>query len=246
MPPIENGDNTEFTLEELEALFPGNSAQETPPAQEQNTEPSATQPAANESNIEVTKAFSQRLKAKTDEAVKNERENIAKSMGYASYEEMIKQREAKLMEDKGLDPEQVTPVVDELVKQRIDNDPRMQELEELRAQKLKIFAEQQLAEITKLTDGEITDLKQIPKEVLDLWQQKGSLKQAYLAVKGEELLIKAKSGQSKGTTQHLQSVQGGPAKSTAERPLTEQEKRVWRQFYPNITEEELNKKTMKI
>ena len=200
----ENG----FSVEDIEKLFNDDPQESEPVNDEQDTPPvtQTEQPVAEKTTgeeIEKTKAFAKRLSEKTNAAIAAERENIAKSLGYASYEEMTKKREEQMIKDKGLDPEDVTPVVEELVKQRIDADPRMKELETLRAQKIADFAKRELSEITKLTDGEITDLNQLPKEVIELWKQKGSLKSAYLELEAEKLITKIKSGQSKGSTEHL-------------------------------------------
>lgn len=233
----------EFSLEELEDLFKEDDEQDTPPANN-DTNPPAAKPTDDDKSksIEQTKAFAKRL----NEVKNKEREQIAKSLGYESYDVMMKQRETQLLEDKGLDPEQVAPIVDELVKQRIDNDPRMKELETLRKKQIEEFGKKELAEIAKLTDGEVTKFEQLPKEVLDLWKTKGSLKSAYIAVKGEELILKARSAQSKGSTSHLSGLDGSNVKKVDTRPLTEKEKQTYKFFNPGISDEELNKKTTKI
>lgn len=241
-----------FEIEDIEKLFSEN-PQETDPVNNDDTS-SATQtdtvvdnsvenkPAENDNEkLEKTKAFAKRLNEKTNAAVAAERENIAKSLGYASYDDMVKKREEQVMKDKGLNPEDVAPVVEELVKQRINADPRMKELETLRAQKVADFAKKELAEITKLTDGKITTLEQLPKNVLELWKQKGSLKSAYLELEGEKLITELKSEQSKGSTAHLQSMSGSNAASSDKRFLTADEKRTWKFFNPSMTDEEIDK-----
>ena len=132
-------DVNDFSLEELESLFGTESEQESSPANDETDTP-ATQPtddtltaaASDDNGIENSKAFAKRLSEKTEQVRKQEREAIAKELGYESYDEMIKSRERKTIEDKGLDPDEVSPVIDELVKARLDNDPRMKELELLR------------------------------------------------------------------------------------------------------------------
>lgn len=243
----------EFTLEELEQLFKSELEQQTPAAeteesaqiQEEKTEESKEE-SKEKSSVEVdqTKAFAKRLKESTDKVRLEERETIAKSLGFESYENMMKERENKKLEEKGIDPEQGSEVINELVKQRIESDPRIKELEEYRKQRVKEFGEKELAEITKLTNGEITSLAQLPKEVLDLWKTKGSLKSAYLELEGEKLITKIRSEQSKGSTEHLKSPSGDSPLPNNKRLLTEQEKRIWKQFNPYMTDEELNKKTV--
>lgn len=240
----------DFSLEELDKLFSEDGTQETPPADDttvQGASPTeGTEGTENKDegtstdNKEETKAFAKRLSKK----IADERLAIAKAMGFNSYEEMIKSRENKLIEDKGLDPEQVTPVVEELVKQRLDNDPRMKELEALRRKQVEEFGKKELAEITKLTGGEITKLSQLPREVIDLWKQKGSLKSAYLEVEGEKLITRIRGEHSKGSTGHLGNLGGVGSVPENKRPLTAEEKQLWKLFVPGITDEELNKKTI--
>lgn len=246
MPGIDGAN--EFTVAELELLFNGELEQETPPAVEvteaQTDKGESKERKPTEPEVDKTKAFAKRLKESTDKVRQEEREAIAKSFGYESYEQMIKERETKKLEEKGIDPEQGSEVIDELVKQRIEADPRIKELEEYRKQRVKEFGERELAEINKLTNGEITSLAQLPKEVIDLWKTKGSLKAAYLELEGEKLITKIRSEQSKGSTGHLQNPSGGTPGQNAKRLLTDKEKAVWKQFHPHMTDDELNKMTV--
>lgn len=226
------------SLKELEDLFSDEFEQETPPVNDgTNPEPSDEQ-----KDVSQTKAFAKRLAEEKAKVVNAERENIAKELGFNSYEELQKNRELKLYEEKGLDHEEISPLVDELVEQKLNSDPRMKELEQFRAKQVEEFGKKELAEITKLTDGEITTLEQIPREVIELWKKKGSLKAAYLELKGEELILKARSGQSKGSTGHLNTPAGSNNSANEKRHLTAEEKKMWKLFNPSLTDEELNKK----
>lgn len=234
----------EFTAEELEEIFGGQAEdksststnegekQETPPQQESSKEDIEAK------RKEETKAFSKRLN--------EEREKIAKTMGFESYEQMMKSNEDKLIADKGFNPEEVAPLVNELVEKRLQNDPRLKELEGYRKQQAKEFGERELTEISKLTGGEISRLEQLPRDTIEEWKRTGSLKKAFLTTHGEEYITKARATSSKGTTSHLHSPAGTPPVADDSRPLTSEEKAVWRQFFPGISEEELSKKTTKI
>lgn len=238
-------DVNDFSLEELDALFQDD---EEPVTSAGSDDASADAKSTDENQTDVekkvteSKAFAKRLKESTAAAVNKERENIAKQLGYESYEAMIKEREHKTLTDKGLDPNEVSPIIDELVRKRMDEDPRMKELEEYRAKQIKEFGKKELAEITKLTDGAITRFDQLPKTVIDEWRKTGSLKAAYLAIEGEKLLIKTKSDISKGTTTHMQTPTSNVGTKTNTRLLTDEEKKVWKLFNPKMTDEELNKK----
>lgn len=233
----------EFSIEELEELF--KDTQPTTPAANENTDAQDGNDGAGDNksnNVETTKAFATRLKESTDKARREERDAIAKELGYQSYADMQEKRSKQIIEDKGLDPEEVTPIVDQLVKERIESDPRMQELENYRKQQRAEYAKKELAEITKLTDGEVTSLAQLSKEVIEEWQKSGSLKSAYLKVEGENLLNKARNGQNKGGTSHMNFAGGNAPEHNGQRHLTNKEKDMWRFFNPGISEEELNKK----
>ena len=245
-----NGAN-EFTLEELEELFNGETQQETPPAEE-TTDPQTDVQTGNEedakapetNNVEHTKAFAKRLRESTEKARNEEREAIAKNFGYVSYEAMMQERQQQLIKDKGLDPEDVSPIVEELVKQRINDDPRMKELESFRKQNIAQYAQSELKQISELTGGQITRLDQLPKSVIDAWRQKGSLISAYMELEGVNLVNRIRSEQSKGTTSHMATPGANTPPPSNTRPLNDDEKRMWRLFNPNITEEELSKKTV--
>lgn len=236
-----------LSLDDLTELFNSDEGtQDPPPATEVIPPVTPTEEPSNDeaSKKEQTKAFAKRLKESTDKAIANEREAIAKSMGFNSYEEMIKSKEQKLIEDAGLDPEQVSPVVEELVKRKLNDDPRMKELELLRRQQIEEFGKRELAEITKLTGGEITSLTQLPREVIVLWKQKGSLKSAYMELEGEKLINKIRSEQSKGSTGHLANLGGTTGANENKRPLTAEEKEIWKLFRPSMTQKELDEKTI--
>lgn len=236
----------EFTLEELEALF-NEDVQDTPPADDNNTPP-ATEPTNDSSKLsgkDGAKIVAERINA--------ERKAIAEKLGYTSYEEMLQSqadkakadkvaKEEALIKDKGYDPNDVKELYEELIK----NDPRMQELEKFKQKQVEEYSMKQLSEITKLTGGEITSLDQLPKAVIDEWSRTGNLKSAYLSVEGEKLIYKARNVKSKGTTEHLKSLTGNNTPPPTVRNLTADERQVWKQFHPGITEEELNKKTMPI
>lgn len=237
--PHEEKSANGLSYEELESLFNDDDQQEndTPPAQDDgNSAPTDSK------DVSQTKAFAKRLKESTDKVRSEEREAIAKQLGYDSYDELVKSKERKMYEDKGLDPDEVSPIVDELVQQKLDNDPRMKELAEFKAKQVEEFAKKELAEITKLTGGEITKLEQIPVEVIELWKTKGSLKKAYLELEGEKLITRARGEQSRGSTDHLATPTGSAPNTGNKRPLTAEERKAWKIFYPNMSEEELNKK----
>ena len=238
------------TIKDIEDFLNGDDQAASPTADEGS--PPAAQPDASTDNsvqkdVTETQAFAHRLKDATAKARAEERENIAKELGYESYDAMQKAKEKSILEAKGLDPEEVAPVVEELVNKRLKDDPRLKELESYREQRMKDWANKELTELTQLTGGRVSKFDDIPKEVLELWKQKGSLKAAYLELEGEKLIREMQMGiageQSKGTTRHIQSPQGAPKPSIEEntRPYTDKEKEIYKLFNPTVTEEQLSK-----
>lgn len=235
----------DFTVDELEELFRDDETQqETPPVTDTETTPQEDNKKTDD--VTSTQTFARRLKESTDKARREERDAIAKSLGYESYEDMQKKRERDLLDSKGLDVDDVSPVIDEIVKQRLDNDPRMARLAELEAKQVKEFGKQELAELTKLTGGKITSLSQLTREVIDAWTKKGSLVKAYMEVEGVNLVNSIRSEQSKGSTEHLANPSGNVPANPKKRHLTNEEKAMWRAFHPQMTDEELNKKMIDV
>lgn len=234
-----NGDN-DFSIEELEDLFK-DKGQATPPADEGKTPPAAPQNTPND-DITKTQSFAKRLREEKEKARKEAENEIATSLGYSSYEELQKSKQNKLLEEKGLDPELVNPVVDEIVKKRLAEDPRMKELEELKQRQITEFAKKELEDVNKLAGTNFASLEEVPKDVIEDWKKTGSLKKSYINLHGEELILKARSEASKGSTTHLNNPSGAAPEGKAKRHLTDEEKRLWKFFNPNMTDEELNNK----
>ena len=249
-----NGAN-EVTIEDIENFLNGNWAA-TPTADTEESSPEVTPDTSTETGedtpeektpVTETQAFAHRLKEATNKARNEEREAIAKSLGYESYADMQTKREAELLRDKGFDPEEVSPVIDELVKKRLAEDPRMQELDSYKAERMNTWAKQQLTELKELTGGKIATMADVPNDVLELWKTKGSLKAAYIELHGEALIRETRagvaSGQSRGSTSHMNSPQGTPppAGGANKRPFTAEEKAIYKMFNPDVTDEQLNK-----
>ena len=240
-------DANEITVEEIEALLRGDGV--TTSVTDDLTEPPATQPTEppkkeEGEGIEKTQAFANRLKTATAKARAEEREVLAKELGYTSYKEMQEAKTANLLKEKGLDPEEIAPVVEELLKKRLAEDPRLQELQEFRQKKIEDWAKKELVELKTLTNGKITKIEDVPKGVIELWKTKGSLKAAYLELEGEKLIKEMRTGaQNRTTTNHLTSPTGNPVliDGVEKRPFTQKEKQIYKVFNPSVTDEQLNK-----
>ncbi len=242
----------EITIKDIEDFLNGEGA--VSPAAKGNESSPATQPDTSEvqsstekTPVTETQVFAHRLKEATSKARNEERESIAKSLGYESYADMQQKREAEMLKENGLDPDDVSPVVEQLVQKRLAEDPRLQELDQYRQARISEWAKKELAELSELTQGKISKLEDVPKDVVELWKTKGTLKGAYLELHGERLIREMQtsiaSGQNRSTTGHLTSPQGvsiSPGNAN-KRPLTAEERRVYKLFNPQVTDEQLSK-----
>ena len=191
----------------------------------------------------MTKAVSERINTVRKQTETDTQEKIAKELGFDSYEDLKKAKEQKMFEDAGIDAddERQKALVDKLVDERLAADPRIKKVEEFEKAEKARFVSSQLKEIEGMTGEKYTSVDDLPKEVLDMWGKIGNLKQAFLAVKGEEILARPAKNVSSFT--HLGDM-GSGSLGTKARALTEEEKRLYRMVNPDITEEELSKKTI--
>lgn len=213
--------------------------------EEVNQEPTQDATSNEETNDSMTKAVSERINSVRKKTETETEERIAKELGYASYADMLKDKESKLMKEAGLDEEETSNLVNKLVEQRLANDPRLKKLEEIEKREKNDFVTSQLKDISKIAGTTFTSIEQLDKEVLSLWEKTGNLKQAYLAVKAEEIIAK-KQNKNTDSLDHLAGTSNGASSSKKVRALTADEKDIWRSIIPDITEEELNKKTIEI
>ena len=236
---------------DLEALLNADE-EETSPSPEDQEEAPATSPVAPESKAQETKepekesetqAFARRLRESTEKARREEREAIAKQLGKSSYEELMKEKETKAFEAKGLDPEAAKEVFEKMYEERIQADPRFKELDEYRAAKAKEWGKDQMAELSKLTGGKITKIEQLDQATLERAQKEGSFVSAYMALHGAELIEEMRlngiAKQQQNTTSHLANPAGKQPESTLRDP-SPAEKSILAQFAQYSPEMEKN------
>ena len=235
---MEDKDQYNFNIEEL---FKDDPTEEVDNQDDQNTQEDTTV-----ENKEMTKAVSDRINIVRKKTEMETEERVAKEFGYESYSAMLKAKESKLLKDAGLDEEETSSIVNKLVEQRLANDPRLKKLAEIENREKKDFVTSQLKEISKMSGTNFTSIDQFDKDVLNLWEKTGNLKQAYLAVKGEELLAK-KTAKNTGSLDHLAGTSNGNGSSLKTRALTAEEKEIYRSVLGDrYNEEEISKITRPI
>lgn len=195
---------------------------------------------------EMTKGVSKRINEVRHKTEIETEDRIAKQLGYDSYDALLKSKEKEMLQEAGVDNDEVSAMVEKLVEERLKRDPRLKKLEEIESLEKTKFVEAQLNAINQFSDNKYTSVDELPKEVLSIWEKTGDLKQAYLAVKGEELLLKNKSSSLNGSTNHLANP-GSVSGSSKTRLLTAEEKEIYRSVLGDFyNEEEISKKTRPI
>lgn len=237
MPNIDDGDEIDLNIDDL---FKD-------PDDEPTEEP--IEGSEDDGSKPDTAAVSKRINEVRSKTEHETQERIAKDLGYESYAAMMQARthanEKKILEEAGLDEEDVSDAVQKLVDQKLANDPRLKKLQEYEERDKAAFVKKELSEVNKLSGQNYTSIDQLPPETLELWGKIGNLKQAFLATHGEEVIARSSGRAAGGSLDHL-AFGGGSGTATKTRKLTEEEKALYRSVYPDITEEELNKKTTKL
>jgi len=190
-----------------------------------------------EKKVELTEAMTKRInevRTKTEATV---RDNIAKDLGFASYDEMLKAKDKKIITEAGYNPEEIDKIIEPLLEKRLAADPRIQRLQQLEEQDKKNAITSQLAEIEKLTGLKVkeTDLS---NETLELMGKGLTLSQAYFATNPTKI------SSNKGSTDHMAT--GAGAGKIKLRGMNADEKALYKSINPTATEEEINKKTLEV
>lgn len=191
----------------------------------------------------LTKTMSQRINTVRAKAEKETQDKVAKEMGYKSYEAMKEAQDKKLILEHGYDPEDIEKVIEPIIKKRIEDDPRFKELEALKQRNQEVYLEKQIASINEAT-GQQLKASDLSEKVLELWGKGIELEQAYYAVHGKEVVSSIASKVQGGSLAHLAT--GTSHKGVKKRMLTREEKAMWKSLHPEISDEELSKKTTEI
>ena len=197
----------------------------------------------NDDTSNMTETMTKRINKVREKAEREAKEAVAKELGYDSYDEIKKTKVKQLIKDSGYDPEELEAVLEPILKQRLSEDPRLKKLEEIENMEKEKYIQSQLDAIHQTT-GQKFKLEDLGQETLDLWSKGVDLEKAFYATQGKTIITKGLSSLQTGSLNHLAT--GSGAGSVKTRRLTEDEKDIWRSIMPDITEEELAKKTTNI
>lgn len=216
------------------------------PEESQPQEDTSNQDAESNKPSEITKRMTDRINEVRRKTEADTQDKIAKDLGYASYAEMQKDKEHKLIRDYGYDPEDIEKLVEPLLEKRLATDPRFRKLEELERQEQDEYIKAQLSKINKLSGQRYTSVEQLPKDAIELWSKGVDLSKAYLAAAGEEILNKNVTVANNGGLSHLAESGTSRVSNGKVRGLTDEEKAFYRSINPYITDEELANKSVSL
>ena len=181
--------------------------------------------------VDQTKAFAKRLKEETTKAKLEAREEIAKSFGYDSWDDYYNSQTNSKLLDKGLDPDSVRPVLEDLIK----NDPQYIEAMKYKAEKeeleKEIFASNSIKALNEEMGTNFKSVQELGSQVIDLWNKGIPLAQAYAAYNYDKIrqnAIKKSNAEDNGKS-HLKTLTGGNEK-TQTRELSQDELSIFRSF----------------
>ena len=195
---------------------------------------------------QMTKHMTERINSVRRKTEVETQEKIAKELGYASYSELLKEKEQNLIREQGYNPEDIEKLVEPLLEKRLANDPRFKKLEEIEQREKEDYIKEQLAKINKVSDVKYNSVNDLPQDTIELWSKGVDLHKAYLATAGENILLKRANVSNKGTLNHLADSSSNGVSTGKVRALTEDEKNFYKSIMPYVTDEELAKKTVSI
>lgn len=201
-----------------------------------NTQEESTSPVE---PVDQTKAFAARLKEEKAKARDEVREEIARSFGYESWNEYSKAQEDNKMLDRGLDPESVRPVLQDLIK----NDPTyieaMKYKEEKEALEKEMFATNSIRELNAQFGTNYKSVDELDEQTIIDWNKGTPLAKAFAANNYSKLIdmaVKNANAVKDNGKSHMKTVTGSNTQQ-ATREISKDELSVAKMF--GFTEQQL-------
>lgn len=187
------------------------------------------------------KAYAERLNKDRERIRSEERERIAQDFGYTSWNEYIDAQTNSKLLDKGLDPDEVRPVIKELIK----SDPEYLEAMEYKkreeALKARIWGEEEVRKLNEKFGTTYTSIDELDEETVKLFNQGISLDKAYASQHYEEIQDSAvKKARINSGKDHLKEPNGSTPPPTETRvEVSEAEFRKFKSINPYASDEEI-------
>lgn len=189
--------------------------------------------------VDQTKAFAARLKEEKAKAKQEAREELAQSFGYESWEEYSEAQTNNQLLDRGLDPESVRPVLQDLIK----NDPTyieaMKYKEEKEALEKELFATNSIKALNDKFGTNYKSVNELDEQTIIDWNKGTPLEKAFAANNYDMLInnaVKNAGAVRDNGKSHMRTVTGSNSQG-ATREVSKGELDVAKMF--GFTEEQL-------
>lgn len=190
--------------------------------------------------VNVTKIVSERIKGEKVKIQKETKHEMAKSLGYETWEDFQNSLTDTKLLDRGFDPESARP----LLKEVLQNDPDYIELKKYKEEREILeqaqWAETQLTNLNTKFGTSYKDVSELDEKTIELWQGGVLLENAFAAY-NYEVIEKAATQRAKAVSdskKHMQGIQSSGGDS-AQRTITDEELDRFKRINPDKTEKEI-------
>ena len=197
------------------------------------------QPTSPVEKVDQTQAFAKRLKEEKAKARLEERQAIAESFGYNSWQEYADAQTNNKILDKGMDPDSVRDILKDLIYTNPEYVEAMKYKKEKEELEKEIFASNSIKKLNETYGTSYSSVNELDAETVRMWNEGTPLEKAFAANNMSTLIDnavkKAISSRDNGKS-HLTNVSGS-AEQSKTREATSDELRVAKAF--GFSEEQL-------
>ena len=189
----------------------------------------------------MTKIVSKRISEERDKIRKEALDEQAQSMGYVNHEEFVKVMTDDKISKTGLDPEEVKPLIKDLLKEDPEYKEALRYKKEKEELEKKIWAKQEIERLNKRFGTTISDVGDLAPEVVKMWNTGIPLEKAYAAENIDKITELATKRIQTGGKNHMVQVPSGGSHTQTTRVITDDDIRRMKRINPDKTEEQIRK-----
>lgn len=211
---------------------------------ENNVEQSSSQAGTetNKQDVSETKAYSERLNKDRERIRNEERNTIAKSFGFDSWDTFAQSQNNKLMTENGLDPDTVNPIIEKL----LENNPKYQDALRYKKEKeeleMKIWAKDELTKLNNKFGTSYNSVDELGEDVVKAWNGGLDLQRAYAAYNYDSIAEHAKKTViATGGKDHMKSATSGSVTVTPSKQIDSATMYWMKQINPNMSDDDIKK-----
>lgn len=187
------------------------------------------------------KAYAERLNKDRERIRSEERERIAQDFGYTNWAEYMEHQTNMKLLDNGLDPEEVRPVIKELIKSDPEYLEAMEYKKKEEAAKARQWGEEEVRKLNSKFGTSFSSIDDLDAETIKLFNSGISLDRAYASQHYEELQdLAVKKAKIVNGKEHLRNPQTSTQISTdVKYEISDKEFKKFKAINPYATEEQI-------